>query len=80
MAPERRIVANGIDALTGRPLVPSLTTAKLAARIRQGAGGEPAAWLQRAGATAATPMLGLPFDIEPGDLRHARWAVIDFHG
>src|SRR5262245_34051342 len=68
---------NGIDALTGRPLVEPLAPEE-AARL---AGQKPpegwvARWLTKLGNWMAAPFRGLPHDVAPENLAQTGWAVV----
>lgn len=70
------LVANGIDALTGDPLLRPVAVETLAGWLRDGAARPTDRWLRRAGERIGQPLLGLPFDIEPTDLARARWGIV----
>lgn len=78
--PEQELLyINGIDAETGKPLIPAMPVAELAAMIR----GETVD-VQRTKEARAVALahgqksLGLPDDISPTDVKKAGWAVV-FH-
>lgn len=77
MAEAELLYVNGVDAATGELLLPAISIADLAARIK----GEPVnpAKVKEAKAIAQTQSkksLGLPDDISPTDVKKAGWAVV----
>ncbi len=81
MTDEEMLITNGIDALSGRALVPPLALSEAAAFLK-GAPGDPAvtALLQRLWHILKDPdsHFGLPMDIDPASVPQAGWAVV-FH-
>jgi hypothetical protein len=68
---------NGIDGLTGQPLIGPLSAADAAALARL----KPSTpwvvrWLNRLGKLVTGKFLGLPSDVPPGDLSQTGWAVV----
>jgi hypothetical protein len=71
------IVLNGIDAATGRYLVPPMSTEEAVVL----ASGRPlessrGAWLRAVVSVLKRPKLGLPMDVEPTNLARAGWALV----
>jgi hypothetical protein len=74
---EKRIVLNGINALTGEYLVPPMTMAEAAARARgTPPPAEQVSWLGRLVERLSGRFFGLPMDVDPTDLAQAGWAVV----
>lgn len=69
------LYVNGLNGMTGEPLVPAMTMADLAERLRGGLA--PVAPEVRSSATAATfRSFGLPDAINSDDIRQAGWGVV----
>ncbi|HEV7671753.1 MAG TPA: hypothetical protein VGS22_24790 [Thermoanaerobaculia bacterium] len=79
MTHDEMLITNGIDALTGRALVPPLRLSEAAAFLK-GAPDDPAvtALLQSIWRGVKDPHLGLPMDVDPASVPQAGWAVV-FH-
>ncbi len=79
MTHEEMLITNGIDALSGRALVPPLALSEAAAFLK-GAPDDPAATalLQSIWRTVKDPHLGLPMDLDPSSVPQAGWAIV-FH-
>jgi hypothetical protein len=77
LAEDGRLHLNGIDALTGLPVVPPMTKEEAATRA---AGGPPpvedVGLLRRLWEALKRPFHGLPDDIKPTDVTAAGWAVV----
>lgn len=79
MPDEEMLITNGIDALTGRPLLPPLRPSEAAAFLT-GAPDDPAmtVLLQSVGRLGREAHLGLPMDVDPAIVPQAGWAIV-FH-
>ncbi len=76
---DEKLYVNGIDAATGRYLVPPMTRAEASRMIR----GEKRdkitlSWLKRAWQSLTQAHLTLPMDVNPADVRQAGWGIV-FH-
>lgn len=78
MADDETIALNGINALTGEPLIPpmSLEEATRQSAGARDAGAEQAGWLKRLAKRFTGRFFGLPADVDPTDLAQAGWAVV----
>ncbi len=79
MSNNDKIYFNGIDGTNGHYLIPPMDYSELVRFIKS----EPidsglTIWLKRVWRKLSQPHLGLPFDVEPSDVRQAGWGVI-FH-
>ncbi len=79
MATNGKLYINGIDGVTGEYLVPPLEYGEAVALIK-GETRDAALlrWLSSIWRIISQPNLGLPFDVDPTDVRQAGWAVV-FH-
>jgi hypothetical protein len=71
------IYANGVSGLTGEYLIPPIDAVDVAALARRPSADPTATrWAATAGRDRAKDRLGLPYWIEPTDLRQAGWAIV----
>lgn len=79
MDTNEKLYINGIDGVTGEYLVPPLEYDQAAALIKgETQDANLARWLSSMWRIISQPNLGLPFDVDPTDVRQAGWAVV-FH-
>jgi Peptidase family C25 len=79
MAANSKIYMNGINGMNGQYLIPPMDSSELARFIKN----EPVdssitGWLKRMWRTMSQPHLGLPFDVEPTDIKQTGWGIV-FH-
>ena len=73
---DARLHLNGIDALTGLPVVPPLTEVEAARCAGSKPPAEDVGLLRRLWEALKRPFHGLPDDIDPTDVAIAGWAVV----
>ena len=73
--PGDKIYVNGLNAVTGEPLVPPLTLAELAQVVLRGAAPLPAE-VRSSAAAANFRQFGLPDAVDADDIRQAGWGVV----
>ncbi len=79
MGTNEKLYINGIDGVTGEYLVPPLEYNQAAALIKgESQDANLLRWLSSIWRIISQPNLGLPFDVDPTDVRQAGWAVV-FH-
>jgi hypothetical protein len=89
MIPDEKIYLNGIDGATGEYLVPPMDMEQVNEVLTGRAASSPAgpdeddpndpsqmSWLRRIWRTISQPHLGLPLDVDPGDVRQSGWAIV----